>query len=75
MPIYEYICMKCGSKFETIRLMKEADSPIPCEKCESMNTKRALSVCYTHGTDRSSNTSHSGGCRSCSGGSCASCRS
>lgn len=75
MPIYEYICQECGTKFDSIRSMNEADKPIACEKCNSLETKRALSVCFTHGTERSSSSQSSCGCGSCSGGSCASCHS
>jgi len=75
MPIYEYVCKKCGNKFDSIRPMKEADSPIPCEKCSSIETKRALSVCFTHGTEKSTASHQSGGCGGCSGGSCGSCHS
>ena len=28
MPIYEYACLDCGEKFETLRSMNEADTPI-----------------------------------------------
>lgn len=34
MPIHEYICEKCGSKFEVLTLsMKEADEKLQCPKC------------------------------------------
>lgn len=38
MPIYEYVCEKCNTKFE--ELVKNADSPNPsCSKCGG-STKR-----------------------------------
>lgn len=72
MPIYEYQCQQCSTKFEALRSMKDADSEIACTKCASTDTRRALSVCYCKGENRSSSSSHAG-CGSCSGGSCASC--
>ena len=48
MPIYEYSCLDCGTQFETIRSMKDADTVIRCKECESRNTKRRLSVFAAH---------------------------
>lgn len=74
MPLYEYSCQSCGSKFDAIRSMKDADAPVPCVHCNSHQTKRQLSVCYSHSSGgTSSNTSSGGGCGGCSGGSCGSC--
>jgi len=75
MPIYEYVCKECSTKFDTIRSMNEADNPIRCEKCGSFETKRALSICFTHGSEKSTGSHQSGGCGNCGGGSCASCQS
>lgn len=72
MPIYEYKCEECGHKFESLRSMKDADAPIICERCNGLNTRRELSVCFTHGSEKSTGTASSS-CGSCSGGSCASC--
>ena len=35
MPIYEYLCAKCGMEFELRRSMSEADKPAVCPKCNS----------------------------------------
>jgi len=72
MPIYEYQCIDCCTKFEALRTMKDADAVIKCKKCGSNETRRVLSVCQTHISGSQSNSS-SGGCAGCSGGSCASC--
>jgi putative FmdB family regulatory protein len=32
MPIYEYTCADCGTTFEVVRLIKDADKPIPCSQ-------------------------------------------
>ncbi len=75
MPIYEYQCQKCNTKFEALRAMKDADVEIACKTCQSTDTKRALSLCYSSSDGRSGGSSSGGGggCGGCSGGSCGSC--
>jgi putative FmdB family regulatory protein len=72
MPIYEYQCQSCGLKFETLRSMKDADSPMACKNCTSVKTKRLVSACFSN-VQGGSRTGSSGGCAGCSGGSCSSC--
>ena len=72
MPIYEYVCKDCGYEFESIRSMKDADSPIHCKNCLGDRTSRAISVFYAKSDGRSI-TASSGGCGNCGGGSCSSC--
>ena len=43
MPIYEYHCTECDSRFEKITTAGNADS-ISCEKCTSLQTTRLLSA-------------------------------
>ncbi len=43
MPIYEYMCPKCGTDFELMRSFSEADKPAFCPKCAGKG-KRLLSV-------------------------------
>lgn len=33
MPLYSFLCPKCGAKDERIRRMKNADTPCKCLKC------------------------------------------
>jgi putative FmdB family regulatory protein len=75
MPIYEYLCRNCGKRFEILRSIKEADSPILCKLCQSNKTKRALSVFYAQSGSQIIAGGQSSGCGGCSGGSCASCNS
>jgi len=76
MPIYEYACEDCGTHFEALRPMKDADSPIGCRSCEGRRTERTLSVFYAQSGGRSvAGTSGGSGCGSCSGGSCGNCGS
>ncbi len=74
MPIYEYVCHDCGYQFDAIRQMKDADQPIQCQKCESENTKRKLSVFFASSEGRAI-ASSSGGCAGCGSGSCGTCGS
>jgi putative FmdB family regulatory protein len=74
MPIYEYLCEDCGTKFDSLRSMKEADTPIACKKCNSEHTHRKVSVFFAQSDGRSIASNSGCGCGNCSGGSCASCR-
>ncbi|HEX6512256.1 MAG TPA: zinc ribbon domain-containing protein [Chloroflexota bacterium] len=38
MPVYEYYCSDCRTKFEALRSMAAADEPAECSSCGS--TKR-----------------------------------
>jgi putative FmdB family regulatory protein len=72
MPIYEYVCLDCGQRFELIRAMKDADASIACKQCESLHTSRMLSLFNAQSGGRivaGGNTS----CASCSSGACATC--
>ncbi len=73
MPLYEYVCQECGSHFDALRSMREADTPIPCQKCQSMKTTRQLSVFFANSGSRAVAGTNGGGCGNCGGGSCASC--
>ena len=43
VPIYEYGCNDCGTKFE--KLVKISDTNIPeCPKCDGDNVKKAFST-------------------------------
>lgn len=41
MPIYEYVCGKCGAEFE--RLVKSSETKPECPKCGSGNVAKKLS--------------------------------
>jgi putative FmdB family regulatory protein len=78
MPLYEYYCTDCETKFEALRPMSKADDPIQCQNCEGMRTSRALSRFAAHikgGTSAATEHSHStkSGCGGCGGGNCGHC--
>ncbi len=67
MPIYEYICDDCGSRYERIVLSKSQE--IACPKCESKKNTLQLSVFRaSNGGSSKSTPSFSGGGGGCCGG-------
>ena len=48
MPIYEYICGKCGSCFSFLKL-KQSDEPV-CPKCGSHEVSKIMSACSLGGS-------------------------
>lgn len=73
MPIYEYTCTDCGTRFETIRSMREADAPIECTRCKSLHTARQISLFCAQSSSGTIAGGGGGGCAGCAGGSCAGC--
>lgn len=45
MPIYEYRCPSCDTRFEKLRPMREAESPTDCPRCGAVIAKKEYSVC------------------------------
>jgi len=70
MPIYEYLCNGCDTRFERIVINKQQE--IACPKCASKKATLQLSVFATssNGNSAKSSTSSSGGGGSCCGGGC-----
>ncbi len=74
MPIYEYSCLDCKQKFEALRPISQADSPLPCQACGGENVKRKASVFYAMSGGHSvAGTAGGCNCGSCSGGNCSGC--
>jgi putative FmdB family regulatory protein len=72
MPIYEYNCKKCDSKFE--KLVKNAANAddVACPSCGSKDTARALSVFAAVSSVGKSSPLPKGMCGRCGGpGPCA----
>jgi putative FmdB family regulatory protein len=44
MPIYEYICRKCGYKFELSRHFYDSDEDLACPLCEEKGPEKQLST-------------------------------
>ncbi len=76
MPIYEYKCADCGAKFDALRRMSQADSPIACVQCQGMNTSRLISLFAARSRGNGGemrSVGGSSGCASCAATSCATC--
>jgi putative FmdB family regulatory protein len=46
MPLYEYICEKCGAHFELRGRARAAPQTIYCPRCESATVARVLDLCH-----------------------------
>jgi len=69
MPIYEYLCDDCDTRFEKIVINKQQE--IACPKCAGKKATIQLSVFATaNGANAKSSTPSSGGGGSCCGGGC-----
>ncbi len=44
MPIYEYVCSECGTKFEKLVRLTNAQREITCPHCGSLNVEKSFSV-------------------------------
>lgn len=75
MPIYEYYCNNCHSKFELLRSKGQADAPAVCKVCQGTHTSRTISLFAAHSEGKALAGS-GGGCAGCAPSSaCATCRS
>ena len=47
MPVYEYLCRKCGESFERVESIKEHDpSKVRCPECKSKKVERRWSPVF-----------------------------
>jgi putative FmdB family regulatory protein len=67
MPIYEYVCEKCGHKFEKLVRSMNSTETFACPKCSAKKTQRQFSA-FAVGADSapSSTGGHAAGCGCCS---------
>jgi putative FmdB family regulatory protein len=51
MPIYEYVCLKCNSKFALLQSLRPAEKNTECPKCSSKQVKKIVSsFCCSSGS-------------------------
>ncbi len=74
MPIYEYVCPGCKTKFELLRPLNKASEGASCPRCHQ-SAERILSTFACFSTDESGLSSPVGGssCGGCSATSCNTC--
>ncbi len=63
MPIFEYRCRDCGTKFE--RIVSSSTVKVTCKNCESKQVEQLLSVFAVAGTSHSNESFESGPCGAC----------
>jgi putative FmdB family regulatory protein len=73
MPIYEYICQDCGKRFECLLRNRQDAQAIVCSHCGSGSAERIFST-FGLGGGKAESGSSSGSCRTCSTGTCSTCR-
>lgn len=73
MPLYEYYCADCKTKFDALRPMSQSDAAIQCKNCEGTRTSRVLSLFAafagqkSNGAEQKLSSGFGGGC---CGGAC-----
>jgi putative FmdB family regulatory protein len=63
VPIYEYVCLECESRFEELVRGEEG---VSCPECAGTNVSRQFSSFAVHGVSKPAGTSGGG----CCGGAC-----
>jgi putative FmdB family regulatory protein len=63
MPIFEYQCRKCGTRFE--KRVNSAEAAATCKQCGSARVEKLLSVFAVAGASRSTAAEESGPCGAC----------
>lgn len=61
MPIYEYICKKCGEGFVLLQRIGATEKDTVCPSCGSQEVKKKLSAFSCSGSSVSSFSPHSTG--------------
>lgn len=73
MPLYEYHCSDCDTRFDALRGMAEADDPIACPQCGKTDARRMISLFSALG-EQGVIAGDGGACGSCSpSAACATC--
>ncbi len=72
MPIYEFECLDCGSKFDY--LVRSQTEAVHCPRCKLRNLKRLISSFSFNPKDAGGKiASSSSGCSGCASHNCSSC--
>lgn len=76
MPIYEYLCPSCNSKFELRRSFSQADEAASCPSCHAI-AKKLFSLFAAFSKSAEGESTSIGGsdiCSTCPATSCATCK-
>ncbi len=67
MPIYEYVCGKCNTRFEKLVKSMSSAEAAQCPKCGGRKTSRQFSsFAVGAGESKSAGGGHGSGCGCCS---------
>lgn len=61
MPIYEFVCGKCGHKFETFSSLADAHKVRKCPECGAKSGERVMSVSSVGSSSASPSPGFGGG--------------
>ena len=74
MPIYEYLCEKCGNMFEELTLSMNDKDSVKCPKCGAKGNRQVSGFAAISKTGASNCQMPDGSCgmtgNGCSGGGC-----
>ena len=70
MPIFEYVCDKCGCGFE--ELVRSSSEKVNCPECKSPKVRKQMSAASFKSSGKFSSNS-GGSCSGCASGNCSSC--
>jgi putative FmdB family regulatory protein len=75
MPIFEYKCRDCRTKFERLVRAGNGAAKVKCPKCQGARTDKLLSTFAARSSGRNGETKSGGGksCGSCRATSCRGC--
>ncbi|HUV03787.1 MAG TPA: zinc ribbon domain-containing protein [Armatimonadota bacterium] len=74
MPVYEFECLKCRTRFEKLCGMGAGVAGVCCPSCQSSDVKRLISSFYSRSSSGGGSAPSSSGCSACSKSSCAGCK-
>lgn len=71
MPIFEYRCSKCNTKFEVLHKSTQISEEVTCPNCNSNDSKKLLSTFSASMNGKTNNFNYScGDGMGCANGSC-----
>ena len=76
MPIYEYLCSKCGQKFELLRSFSQMGEKAPCPRCQNPAERKLSTFASFSKNEAGVSTPVAGtgsSCGSCSSTGCSTC--
>jgi putative FmdB family regulatory protein len=72
MPLFEYVCSRCGEEFE--KIVASVRSRVSCPECRGRKVKRKFSLFGVKSGGKFVSSSGGGDCSGCSAKSCSNCK-